>query len=124
MFSGIVQFFRDVTAVKPPLFMALESKDKKWSRRLIEQGADVNEVYGGKTPLMVAIENFTDEQARLKIVRLLLEEGARPSLSPENSGSNAFIAAGHYPDILALFTGGVPPKQSSQQKSEIKQLVV
>lgn len=67
-----------------PLCAAIVKGDLETVKKFIEYGADVNEGYNGKTPLMYAAR-----YNRVEIVELLLAKGANKSVEDE-AGLRAF----------------------------------
>ncbi|XP_057319236.1 putative ankyrin repeat protein RF_0381 [Microplitis mediator] len=72
LFKILLDADAEVNSVNlPPLFVAVEKKRYTMTKRLIEQGADVNSIYNNQTLLIIAVEN-----GNMKIVELLIRNKA------------------------------------------------
>ena len=78
-------------------------------KALLDEGADVNAIWGGSTPLMAA-----SQKGYTEIVKLLLKKGADPNFQDPMGGKTALILAveAQNPKLelaKALLDGGAKP---------------
>jgi ankyrin repeat protein len=82
--------------MRTPLMEAVRGSSIQATQKAIAAGANVNEIDGGMTPLLMAVYRG-DEQ----MVRLLLLNGADPNLRPDPSDSS-HTALWHAEDDFGL----------------------
>ena len=85
------------------LFEAIESRDIEAVRRLVQSGADVNEMtYSGSTPLHVAIY-----YGEVEILQILIDAGANPNKNDGSGNSPIHVAVRQDdPEILRTLVEG------------------
>jgi ankyrin repeat protein len=82
--------------MRTPLMDAVRGSSIEATQKAIEAGANVNEVDGGMTPLLIAVYRGDEE-----MVRLLLQNGADPNLRPDPSDTSR-TALWHAEDDFGL----------------------